>query len=191
MRKTYRMSIHISLKDPKKTSRNLKVLIIGGKWHELPNERKRKRDRSWNEEKKLWKKMKMLKADIKGKFPTDAPWLSENGPYMQFSSSLKTVPVYHPEKVNLSRITTFFAPLAGHLFVILARLLDAKLTKKITFYKIDQFSQTCNSKATCIYHDVVGHYTCRPENRSKPSIFLVDCFFGKKEFEKFGVANSC
>lgn len=49
------------------------VLIVVGKRHELRNERKRKRDTSCNKERKLGKKMKKMKADIKGKFLIDAP----------------------------------------------------------------------------------------------------------------------
>lgn len=66
------------------------ILIIRGKRRELSNEKKKKRDGSCNEEKKLGSKPKKLKAAIEEKFPYDAPQFSETCPCIRLRSSLKT-----------------------------------------------------------------------------------------------------
>lgn len=54
--------------------------------------------------KKLERKMKKMKADVKRKTPIDAFKYAKNGSSIQFQSSPKTASATYPEKVEASGI---------------------------------------------------------------------------------------
>lgn len=122
---------------PKKTKplkpRFEPVLIIGGKRHRSSNARNRKRDESQNEERNLGRKVKKLNDDINKKYSCDASQFLEKGLYMQFQSLSNTI----PEEINLPRTTRPFAHPTESPLVILDRLLNANLIKRIPSRKID------------------------------------------------------
>lgn len=68
----------MSLKSPNKTFGA--VPIINGKTCGSINEIKRKRNQNYKEEKKLGRGIKKIKANVKGKSPTNASEFTENDP---------------------------------------------------------------------------------------------------------------
>lgn len=88
--------------------------------------------------------MKKIKSDVKGKFPTDLSKFAETGPNLEFQSLSKAASAPYLKKIKTpkmndkqrskDRVLTYFSESPS---VLLGRLLNAKLTKKIPFQQPD------------------------------------------------------
>lgn len=115
-------------------------------------------------EEKLGIKMKNMKEYLKGKSLVAAHQFSE-GPNLQHQSSLR---ITSEEAKTQTKTTTrhsnkrIFTPLIESPSVLLAKLLDAKLVRKIPFHQPSQAPKNFNSNVWCVYHfNAIGHYTDR------------------------------
>lgn len=135
------MSIYISPKSPnKKKSKFKPSLTIDGKRYEPINERKRKREESYKDKKKLGREKKMIKSDVEGKSLNDTLNFFGSDLNMQSQFLPRATSAPYPEKIkvrgkkeNSILMTKFSSIFAKSPSMLLARLLHAKLVKKIPF----------------------------------------------------------
>lgn len=105
---------------------------------ELPNEKEREMRAARRN--KLKRKMRKMKVDIKGgNFRSNAPHFRKWSPCI-ISVSIKEDSSLSSKESQHSKTCKIFTPLVEPPSVLLVKLQDVELIKKIQFHKIDQSS---------------------------------------------------